>query len=197
MADDAAAARATGAAIFTQGDVVASYYARQPYAPAAYRALLAMVAGRSRALDLGCGPGFWLAEFGLRDDGASERGRKNEKEHRVHGLVGERPHLDPPRAGVGVLVDLADPDSPEEKRHDRRDCGREGVRGRASERLLHERREGTFIVSYETSGGWVAITKDVLTEVLAAGRDTKILGLPGAAAAVLRLMCPDLVLSSC
>jgi SAM-dependent methyltransferase len=50
-------ARLAGAAVFTQADVVASYYARQPYAPAAYAALLVAVPGRARALDLGCGPG--------------------------------------------------------------------------------------------------------------------------------------------
>ena len=55
--DAAAAERARGAAIFAQPDVVASYYARQPYAPAAYEALLAQVAGRRRVLDIGCGPG--------------------------------------------------------------------------------------------------------------------------------------------
>src|SRR5215472_2844063 len=55
--DAAAAERARGAAIFAQPDVVANYYARQPYAPAAYEALLAQVAGRQRALDVGCGPG--------------------------------------------------------------------------------------------------------------------------------------------
>lgn len=55
--------------------------------------------------------------------------------------------------------------------------------------LLHDRREGTFLVSYQTSGGWVAITKDLLTDVLGTGRDVKIVGLPRAAAAVLRLMC--------
>jgi len=59
--------------------------------------------------------------------------------------------------------------------------------------LLHSRLEGEFAVSYETSGGWVAITKDFLTEVLGAGRDVKIAGLPGAAAQVLRLMCANLV----
>jgi hypothetical protein len=59
--------------------------------------------------------------------------------------------------------------------------------------LLHSRTEGEFLVSYATTGGWVAITKDVLTEVLGAGRDAKIVGLPRAAARVLQLMCPDLV----
>jgi hypothetical protein len=57
-------------------------------------------------------------------------------------------------------------------------------------RLLHERREGMFLVSYRTPGGWVALSKDVLTEVLGAGRDAGIIGLPVDAAAVLRLMLP-------
>jgi hypothetical protein len=59
--------------------------------------------------------------------------------------------------------------------------------------LLHGRTEGEFLVSYETTGGWVAVTKDVLTEVVGAGRDAKIVGLPRAAARVLQLMCPALV----
>jgi hypothetical protein len=59
--------------------------------------------------------------------------------------------------------------------------------------LLHDRHEGMFLVSYQTSGGWVAITKDVLTEVLGAGRDVKIVGLPSAAIGVLKLMCPNLL----
>jgi len=60
-------------------------------------------------------------------------------------------------------------------------------------RLLRDRQEGMFVVSYPTEGGWTAITKDILTGVLGAGRDVKIVGLPGEAAGVLRLMCPNLV----
>jgi hypothetical protein len=56
--------------------------------------------------------------------------------------------------------------------------------------LLHSRVEGEFLVSYPTPGGWAGISKDVLTEVLGAGRDAKIVGLPDAAAQVLKLMCP-------
>jgi len=59
--------------------------------------------------------------------------------------------------------------------------------------LLHSRLEGEFVLSYKTSGGWVAISKDILTEVLGAGHDVKIDGLPHAAAGVSSLMCPDLV----
>ena len=61
-------------------------------------------------------------------------------------------------------------------------------------RLLSDRREGKYVLSYQTPGGWVAITKDILTEVLGAGRDVKIVGLPPAAVEVLRLMCPHLVI---
>jgi hypothetical protein len=60
--------------------------------------------------------------------------------------------------------------------------------------LLAGRREGHFLVSYETPGGWIALKKDLLTEVLGAGRDARIVGLPLDAAQVLRLMCADLVI---
>ena len=60
--------------------------------------------------------------------------------------------------------------------------------------LLAGRREGHFLVSYETPGGWIALKKDLLTEVLAAGSDAQIAGLPLDAAQVLRLMCRDLVM---
>jgi hypothetical protein len=59
--------------------------------------------------------------------------------------------------------------------------------------LLHCRFEGEFVLSYKTSGGWVAITKDILTDVLGAGHDVKIVGLPRVAAGVLKLMCPSMV----
>lgn len=62
-------------------------------------------------------------------------------------------------------------------------------------RLLTERREGEFLVSYQVAGGAVAISKDVLTEVLGAGRDARIVGLPAAAAGVLGLMLPTLSIS--
>src|SRR5262249_1431663 len=61
-------------------------------------------------------------------------------------------------------------------------------------RLLHSRVEGEFVVSYQTSGGWVAISKDILTEVLGAGHDTKIVGLPRTTVAALRWMYPNLVI---
>ena len=61
-------------------------------------------------------------------------------------------------------------------------------------RLLSDRREGKYVLSYKTPGGWVAITKDILTEVLDTGGDVKIVGLPRVAAEVLTLMCPTLVI---
>ena len=60
--------------------------------------------------------------------------------------------------------------------------------------LLSDRREGRCVLSYKTPGGWVAITKAILTEVLGAGRDVKIAGLPPVAVEVLKLMCPNLVI---
>jgi hypothetical protein len=60
--------------------------------------------------------------------------------------------------------------------------------------LLRDRQEGHFLVSYETPGGWIALRKNLLAEVLAAGRDARIVGLPLDAAQVLRLMCIDLVI---
>jgi hypothetical protein len=63
------------------------------------------------------------------------------------------------------------------------------------EQLLAGRREGHFLFSYETPRGWIALKKDLLTEVLGAGRDARIVGLPLDAAQVLRLMCTDLVIS--
>jgi hypothetical protein len=59
--------------------------------------------------------------------------------------------------------------------------------------LLNDRQEGRCLLSYKTPGGWVAISKTMLTEVLGAGHDVKIVGLPPEAAAVLKLMCPSLV----
>ena len=60
--------------------------------------------------------------------------------------------------------------------------------------LLRERQEGHFLVSYETPGGWIALKKNLLAEVLGAGRDARIVGLPLDAAQVLRFMCTDLVI---
>ena len=60
-------------------------------------------------------------------------------------------------------------------------------------RLLSDRREGKSLVSYRTPGGWVAVSKAILTELLGAGRDVKVVGLPPAVAGAAKLMCRDLV----
>jgi hypothetical protein len=59
--------------------------------------------------------------------------------------------------------------------------------------LLADRLEGLFVVSYETPGGWIAVSKDLLTEVLGEGKSVKIAGLPRAAVETLKLMGRDLV----
>lgn len=58
--------------------------------------------------------------------------------------------------------------------------------------LLHCRMEGEFLVSYKTAGGWLALTKDLLTDVLGRGHDARI-EMPPAPAEVLQLMCPAMV----
>jgi hypothetical protein len=57
----------------------------------------------------------------------------------------------------------------------------------------NDRREGKYLVTYDTPGGSVGISKDVLTGVLGAGQDATVKGLPPAAAEILRLACPTLV----
>ncbi len=63
-------------------------------------------------------------------------------------------------------------------------------------RLLGDRQEGLYLVSWQTPGGWVAISKDLLTEVLGAGRDVKIEGLPDVARQTLELLYPGLVMAT-
>jgi hypothetical protein len=59
--------------------------------------------------------------------------------------------------------------------------------------LLSDRQEGRCLLSYKSPGGWVAISKAILTDVLGAGHDVKIVGLPPVSAGVLKLMCPRLL----
>ena len=61
--------------------------------------------------------------------------------------------------------------------------------------LASDRQEGRCILSFQTPDGWVAMTKDILTDVLRTGRDVKLVGLPSEAVAVLKLMCPTLVIT--
>jgi hypothetical protein len=62
----------------------------------------------------------------------------------------------------------------------------------AESALLGDRREGRHVISYRTTGGWLGISKDLLTDVLAAGQDATV-SLPADATARLLLMCPTLV----
>jgi len=64
--------------------------------------------------------------------------------------------------------------------YDRRNCWRAG--GRA------------FPCQLRNAKRMIALKKNLLTEVLGAGRDARIVGLPLDAAQVLRLMCPDLMI---
>ncbi len=59
--------------------------------------------------------------------------------------------------------------------------------------LLFDRKEGAFLISFATPGGWVAITKDLLTQELGAGRDMKLPGLPDEAREALHLLYPALI----
>lgn len=70
-----------------------------------------------------------------------------------------------------------------------------GFRARSCDEasLLHDRFEGELAVSWRTAGGWLGLSKDFLTDLLAAGRDVKITDMPPRAAAVLALMCAAVV----
>jgi hypothetical protein len=94
-----------------------------------------------------------------------------------------------------LLPDASIPDLPVQfaMSSDRQVVGANKARACDETQLLRSRIEGEFLVSYQTAGGWVAISKDALTEVLGAGRDAKVAGLPSEAADVLKLMCPELV----
>ena len=59
--------------------------------------------------------------------------------------------------------------------------------------ILSDRQEGRSLVSFKTPAGWVALPKSILTEALGEGRDVTIAGLTPAAAGVLKLMAPNLV----
>lgn len=63
-----------------------------------------------------------------------------------------------------------------------------------SDGLLHCRLEGEYLVSAATAGGWLALSKDLLTDIVGEGLDAGIAVLPPGAGAVLQLMCPDLVI---
>jgi len=60
-------------------------------------------------------------------------------------------------------------------------------------RLLADRQEGMHLVSFQTQAGWVAISKDLLTEAAGEGIDVNIQGLPESAIQTLEALYPRLV----
>jgi hypothetical protein len=79
---------------------------------------------------------------------------------------------------------------------DRRIVAAQNAEAQDQAELLADRLEGLFVVSYETPGGWVAVSKDLLTEVLGEGQSVLIAGLTGPAVETLKLMGRDLVVLS-
>ena len=59
--------------------------------------------------------------------------------------------------------------------------------------ILRDRNEGRFLASAETGGRWFAVSKTILTEVIAQGRDALIVDVPDEVIDVLRVTCPDLI----
>jgi SAM-dependent methyltransferase len=102
-AQDIAAARASGAAIFTDPDVVACYASRAPYAPALFDILCELPARRDRALDIGCGPGNVARPLGDRfaevvalDPSVAmiEAGRRADNRPNLHWTLGRAEDFD-------------------------------------------------------------------------------------------------------
>jgi hypothetical protein len=127
-------------------------------------------------------------------------------EHALHRRVGGDATSGAVRTGRLFLFTEADPEAHSQAIPDLpvryfRSSDRQIVAAHEAEacdaaQLLSSRNEGELVVSYKTDGGWIGITKDILTDVLGAGRDAKIVGLPRAAAAVLKSMCPHSVVLS-
>lgn len=111
---------------------------------------------------------------------------------RIAGALGQRGKAsDASRTGrLYIVSDSKDSPIPELPPRYRVSTGKEYDRSQ----LLRDRQEGHFLVSYETPTGWAALKKNLLTEVLGAGHDARIAGLPRGAAEVLRLMCADLAI---
>jgi len=58
--------------------------------------------------------------------------------------------------------------------------------------IQNDRREGRCLLSYKTSAGWVALRKTLLSDVLGAGRDAYLAGLPAPSVDAMRLLYPEL-----
>jgi hypothetical protein len=59
---------------------------------------------------------------------------------------------------------------------------------RDQKQIMADRLEGKFLLSYQAPGGWIAISKTVLTEVLGTGHSAKVVGLPPAPVDALTLL---------
>lgn len=59
--------------------------------------------------------------------------------------------------------------------------------------VAYDRKEGRCLVSYQSDGEWVAVSKSVLTHVMDQGRDAVITGIDPKAIEVLRLTCPGVI----
>ncbi len=61
--------------------------------------------------------------------------------------------------------------------------------------LLADRQEGRYLASVEQDGKWFAVSKVLLTDCLARGRDAVIAGVPDTLVDRLRLICPEIAMS--
>jgi hypothetical protein len=59
--------------------------------------------------------------------------------------------------------------------------------------LAFDRKEGRCLVSWQADGGWVALSKSLLTYVMAQGQDALVTNIAPEAIDVLRLTCPGVV----
>ena len=103
----------------------------------------------------------------------------------------------PPRTGRLVAASADGPAASDLPRHFIRSSDQALVAAQHAEaydeaQLLRDRREGKFLVSCQTSGGWVGVTKSVIDDVLGTGQDARVAGLPPSVAEALALLCPRL-----
>ena len=102
--------------------------------------------------------------------------------HRTERALRRRTHADGVRTGRLVVVSDDDPRAADAHR----------AESYGDARILNDRREGRCLLSYKTSTGCVALRKTLLSDVLGAGRDAYVAGLPAAAVDAMRLLYPDL-----
>ena len=61
--------------------------------------------------------------------------------------------------------------------------------------IAFDRKEGRCLVSWETDGEWLAVSKSILTYVMGQGKDALVTGIAPEAIEVLRLTCPGVVVA--